>query len=67
MLSQEKLHSKIRHLIMMIQTEDYSIVSGTWNSVSQMRTFTFCDVCDSIASRCQQCLDKNGGQFENRR
>ena len=27
----------------------------------------FRDVCDSIASRCQQCLDKNGRQFENRR
>ena len=26
----------------------------------------FRDVCDSIASRCQQCLDQNGRQFENR-
>ena len=25
------------------------------------------DVCDSIASLCQQCLDQNGRQFENRR
>ena len=24
------------------------------------------DVCDSIASRRQQCLDQNGRQFENR-
>ena len=24
------------------------------------------DVCDSIASRCQQCLDQYGHQFENR-
>lgn len=23
-------------------------------------------VCESIASRCQQCLDQNGHQFENR-
>ena len=27
----------------------------------------FRDVCDSFASRCQQCLDQNGRQFENRR
>ena len=27
----------------------------------------FCDVCYSIASRCQQCLDQNGCQFDNRR
>lgn len=27
----------------------------------------FGDVCDSIASRCQQCLEQNGRQFENRR
>ena len=26
----------------------------------------FRDVCDSIASCCQQCLDQNGRQFENR-
>ena len=26
----------------------------------------FHDVCDSIAWRCQQCLDQNGCQFENR-
>ena len=25
------------------------------------------DVCDSVASRCQQCLDQNGHPFENRR
>ena len=24
------------------------------------------DVCDSVASRCQQCLDQNGHLFENR-
>ena len=24
-------------------------------------------MCDSIASRCRQCLDQNGRQFENRR
>ena len=26
----------------------------------------FHDVCDSIAWHCQQCLDQNGRQFENR-
>ena len=26
----------------------------------------FHDVCDSIAWRCQQCLDQNGRQFENK-
>ena len=27
----------------------------------------FCDVCDSIASHCQQCSDQNGFEFENRK
>lgn len=27
----------------------------------------FPSVCDSIARRCQQCLDQNGGHFENMR
>jgi transposase len=26
----------------------------------------FVDVCDSIASRCQKCLDQDGRQFENK-
>ena len=25
-----------------------------------------CDVCNSISSCCQRCLDHNGRQFENR-
>ena len=34
---------------------------------TQIPTELFRDVCDSIASRCQQYLDQNGRQFGNRR
>ena len=34
---------------------------------TQIPRGSFRDVSDSIASRCQQCLDQNGRQFENRR
>ena len=33
---------------------------------AQIPTELLYDVSDSVAWRCQQCQDQNGGQFENR-
>ena len=33
---------------------------------TQITSEIFHNVCDSIAWRCQQCLDNNGRQFENK-
>ena len=41
--------------------------AATERECTQIARGLLSDVCNSIALRCQQCLDKNGHQFVNRR